>query len=484
MQNRFNRVGSKEWLPFQKSWFRYSGHETLYRSNLRFFCKAEADGSGVFYIGSQRSLFENICREENIPLLSEDDTTSPIQFVCIDLLDEITESTTPETFASVDKKVCDLLLSLYPRIEHRRFVNILARNVQAGPQYFAYAWLLAKKVSEIFSLKDEKIGCMEDEKSNPENRIFQPQKGIFYSLYFRKDELSKGTEPAGDYDFFTHNQQQAAPRLFENDLPAWFILKPQPRKKQEVLHPAKYPEDLVDRLVKVFTEPGQTVFDPMSGTGSTQVGALRQGRNAFGTELSEFFAGIANQRCDAICQPSQTGVETGQLVNLSTRQPESHPQWKITQKDARQITAADTLPIDYLLTSPPYWDMLNMKGAENQAKRVEKGLQTNYSDHQEDLGNLSDYNAFVKELADIYFNIYEQMQPGAYATIVVKNIKKKGSNYPFAWDLTLALQEKFILLPEVFWCQDDLNLAPYGFGNTWVSNTFHQYCLNFQKPLQ
>ncbi len=484
MQNRFNRVGSKEWLPFQKSWFRYNNHETLYRSNLRFFCKAEAAGSGVYYLGKHRNIFESICLEENIPLLTEDDSKTPIQFICIDLLDEINASTTVEEFNTIEERVCDLLLRLYPCIEHRRFVNILARNVQTGPQYFAYAWKLAKKVSEIFSLKDEKIGCLEDERLLKNAGIFQPQKEIFYSLYFRKDELSKGTPPVGEYDFFTRNQQQSASQLFKNELPAWFILKPQPRKKQEVLHPAKYPEDLVDRLVKVFTEPGQTVFDPMSGTGSTQVGALRLGRNAFGTELSEFFAGIANQRCEAICQPSQTGVETGQLVNLSTRQPESHPQWKITKKDARQISEADTLPIHFLLTSPPYWDMLNMKGAENQAKRVEKGLQTNYSDTPEDLGNLSDYNAFVKELAEIYFTIFDLMEPGAYATIVVKNIKKKGSNYPFAWDLALALQEKFILLPEVFWCQDDLNLAPYGYGNTWVSNTFHQYCLNFQKPLQ
>jgi hypothetical protein len=68
-------------------------------------------------------------------------------------------------------------------------------------------------------------------------------------------------------------------------------------------------------------------------------------------------------------------------------------------------------------------------------------------------------------------------------TIVVKNIKKKGRNYPFAWDLAHALQEKLILLPEAFWCQDDIRIAPYGYGNTWVSNTFHQYCLSFQKPV-
>jgi hypothetical protein len=76
------------------------------------------------------------------------------------------------------------------------------------------------------------------------------------------------------------------------------------------------------------------------------------------------------------------------------------------------------------------------------------------------------------------------MKPGSYITIVVKNIKKKGRNYPFAWDLAHALQQKLILLPEVFWCQDDISIAPYGYGNTWVSNTFHQYCLTFQVPVK
>ena len=74
------------------------------------------------------------------------------------------------------------------------------------------------------------------------------------------------------------------------------------------------------------------------------------------------------------------------------------------------------------------------------------------------------------------------MKSGSHLTIVVKNIKKKGRNYPFAWDLADKLMTHLDLLPEVFWCQDDINLAPYGYGNTFVSNTFHQYCLNFRKP--
>src|SRR5699024_3334464 len=135
-----------------------------------------------------------------------------------------------------------------------------------------------------------------------------------------------------------------------------------------------------------------------------------------------------------------------------------------------------------LLTSPPYWDMLNMKGAENQAKRIKKGLKTNYSDNPEDLGNIEDYQDFLKNLRDIYFHIAQFMKPKSYLCIVVKNIKKKDSNYPFAWDLSALLQEKFIMLTEFFWVQDDISISSYGYGNTWVSNSFHQYCLTFQIP--
>ncbi len=157
--------------------------------------------------------------------------------------------------------------------------------------------------------------------------------------------------------------------------------------------------------------------------------------------------------------------------------------FKILCKDARNVSKDDFPEIDYILTSPPYWDMLNMKGAENQAKRLEKGLQTNYSNSDKDLGNINDYNDFINALSEIYISLIQILKPGGYMTIVVKNIKKQGKNYPFAWDLANRLQDNLILLPEFFWCQDDISIAPYGYGNTWVSNTFHQYCLTFQKPL-
>ena len=39
----------------------------------------------------------------------------------------------------------------------------------------------------------------------------------------------------------------------------------------------------------------------------------------------------------------------------------------------------------------------------------------------------------------------------------------------------------FTLKDEKIWCQDNVKLAPYGYGYSWVSNTVHHYCLIFKK---
>ncbi len=107
-------------------------------------------------------------------------------------------------------------------------------------------------------------------------------------MYFRKDENVTILKKTSYTSFFKNTQQLPSKILFQKTFPKWFILKPKPRKKDEILHPAKYPEDLVDMCVQQFTKENDNVFDPMSGTGSTQLGALRNKRNGYGTELSDF----------------------------------------------------------------------------------------------------------------------------------------------------------------------------------------------------
>jgi DNA modification methylase len=61
-------------------------------------------------------------------------------------------------------------------------------------------------------------------------------------------------------------------------------------------HPAPYPADLAERLIRMFSFVGDTVLDPFAGTGSTAVAASRCGRNSINVELEEEYVRIAEDR--------------------------------------------------------------------------------------------------------------------------------------------------------------------------------------------
>jgi DNA modification methylase len=249
---------------------------------------------------------------------------------------------------------------------------------------------------------------------------------------------------------------------------SWFIHNPPPRKKGVLVHPAKFPETMAQEFIEFFTRPGETVLDPMAGTGSTLVAALRAGRNSYGIELNPKYAEIAHQIVSAERQSLDSLIE-----NLKS---------EIITGDAALAATYSFPTIDYVLTSPPYWDMLRAKGAGTQKKRrASTELDVFYSDDPDDVGNLHDYEEFLAKLVSIYQGLKPLLRNKAYLTIIVKNVKKGGRIYPLAWDLGRELGRVYTLKDEKLWLQDNQRLAPYGLGSAWVSNTFHHYCLQFRN---
>jgi DNA modification methylase len=61
-------------------------------------------------------------------------------------------------------------------------------------------------------------------------------------------------------------------------------------------HPAPYPVELADRLIRMFSFVGDTVLDPFAGTGSTAVAASRIGRNSVNTEVAPKYIDIIEER--------------------------------------------------------------------------------------------------------------------------------------------------------------------------------------------
>jgi site-specific DNA-methyltransferase (adenine-specific) len=61
-------------------------------------------------------------------------------------------------------------------------------------------------------------------------------------------------------------------------------------------HPAPYPIELAERLIRMFSFAGDTVLDPFSGTGSTSLAAILSGRNSIANEIESSFVHDASRR--------------------------------------------------------------------------------------------------------------------------------------------------------------------------------------------
>jgi DNA modification methylase len=61
-------------------------------------------------------------------------------------------------------------------------------------------------------------------------------------------------------------------------------------------HPAPYPLELAERLVRMFSFVGDTVLDPFMGTGTTTVASAKWGRNSIGFEIDPHYYKLAQKR--------------------------------------------------------------------------------------------------------------------------------------------------------------------------------------------
>jgi DNA modification methylase len=71
-------------------------------------------------------------------------------------------------------------------------------------------------------------------------------------------------------------------------------------------HPAPYPRELVDRLIRMFSFVGDTVLDPFTGTGTTSVAAALCGRSSIGIDIDPVYLDMAHQRLVHDAPPSAT----------------------------------------------------------------------------------------------------------------------------------------------------------------------------------
>jgi modification methylase len=84
-------------------------------------------------------------------------------------------------------------------------------------------------------------------------------------------------------------------------------------------HPAPFPSELAERLIRMFSFAGDTILDPFAGSRSTAVAAIRTGRNSISVEIEEGYLNAATRR--AAKEAASRLVENQTPIVVESRSP-------------------------------------------------------------------------------------------------------------------------------------------------------------------
>ena len=87
--------------------------------------------------------------------------------------------------------------------------------------------------------------------------------------------------------YLTKGDKRLAEGGGRNPTDVWYFdrVNNMTKKKLNLTHPTVYPLPMIVRIIKMATDPGDTVLDPFAGSGTTLVAAKIMGRRSIGFEL-------------------------------------------------------------------------------------------------------------------------------------------------------------------------------------------------------
>jgi site-specific DNA-methyltransferase (adenine-specific) len=135
---------------------------------------------------------------------------------------------------------------------------------------------------------------------NPEYGEYSPSTNVDQILQRRKrDEHGKSTydrDEAGGV--ITGSAKKGVPLSDVWDIP--FL---NPKAKERTGYPTQKPVLLLERIIKLVTNPGDLVVDPFCGSGTTLIAAFLTGRNAIGIDISKEAVELTRER---LANPEKT----------------------------------------------------------------------------------------------------------------------------------------------------------------------------------
>lgn len=214
-------------------------------------------------------------------------------------------------------------------------------------------------------------------------------------------------------------------------------------------HPAKMNTRMFLRLMELYSKPGDTILDPMSGIGTVHMAAWH-GRHTVGLELNPRFAEIQRLAYEGTLPKAYGRSATGTIAVLVG--------------DCRRLLPLPVIGfplVDAVIFSPPYGNTIKA-GRTAGFKRNESdkaSASTSYGGDPASVGEL-DMASYGIAMKIIYEKILGSMKPGAFMVTVTQDFVRQRKRVPVTQhNIRVAMEAGFP--PPVDWHKRN---SPGGLG--------------------
>lgn len=236
-------------------------------------------------------------------------------------------------------------------------------------------------------------------------------------------------------------------------------------------HPAPFLVKDIQKLISMFTKTEMRVLDPFCGSGTTLLASTLLNRYGIGIDLNTEYRDLAIDR-------------------LSKKDINEFRYFEYFLGDSNDILT-NLNNIDYIVTSPPYHNILKNKGAGIR-KENKKGYRNGsrigvdyYSDLPNDLGNKESYDDFLQSFHSIMSKCFNALNNKKYCSIVISDFTVNKKEVCVQGDIVRLMKEiGFEFVGTIVLLQNNKPLYPFGYPYAYKINHHHQNIINFRKVIE
>jgi DNA modification methylase len=141
------------------------------------------------------------------------------------------------------------------------------------------------------------------------------------NIKFNPDEVSESSNAVFEYSPDTERTSTGSGFVGGKKAGGYKEGKARPSNVLEIAasaesdHSAAYPVPLPEFFIKAFSDAGDIIFDPFMGSGTTMIAAEKNGRVAFGTEISPQYCDVIVMRWQNLTGKQAVHADTGKTFD-------------------------------------------------------------------------------------------------------------------------------------------------------------------------